>query len=134
MAFCCFVGRLVLAYPWYCNQRLPSMLRDKSWRGSGRRFSLKTSTTLSTASWHVSLARSFSPLHENSLSRMAWAKAPRSQTRSSCVNSSRNFSFCRSMRVRNLIQCIYARSSLAFVLDILARSREYQADESLTTS
>ena len=131
MAFCCFFGGLVLAYPQYCNRRFSLMFRNGSWQGSGRRSSLKTSATLSTASWHLSLARSFSPLRENSLSRMAWAKALRSRTWSYCLNLSRNSSCCRSMRVRNLIQRIHARSSLAFVLDVLALSRASQADESL---
>ena len=80
----------MLAYPRHCNRRLSSMFRDSSWQGSGRRFALKTSATLSTASCHVSLARSFSPLRENSLSQMAWGKAPRSRTWSSCLNFSSN--------------------------------------------
>ena len=93
-----------MADPRYYNQRLLSTLRDRSWQGSGLRFALKTSETSSTASWNVSLARSFSLLRENSRSWMAWAKAPRSQTRSSCVNLSRNSSCWSSMRVRNFIQ------------------------------
>ena len=131
MAFCCFVGGSVLAYPRYCNQRLLSMFRDRSWQGSGRQFALKTSANFSTASWHVSLASSFSLLRGNSLSCMAWVKAPRSRTWYSCLNSSRNSSCCRSMLVRNLIQFIHARSILEFVLDVLALSRASQADESL---
>ena len=131
MAFCCFVGGSVLAYPRHFNRRLSSMLCDRSWRGSSRRFALKTSSTLSTASWNVSLARSFSLLRENSLSQMVWAKAPRSQNWSSCVNLSRNSSCYRLMRVRNLIQRIHAWSNLTFVLDVLALSRASGADESL---
>ena len=133
MAFCCFVVGLVLAYPRYFNRSLSLMLCDSSWRGSGLWFDLKTSATMSTASWHVSLARSFSPLHENSRSQMVWAKASRRQIQSSCVNLSRS-SLCLSlMRVRNLTKRIHARSSLAFVPDVLALSRASRAAESLST-
>ena len=133
MVFCCFVGVSVLVYPRYYNWRLSLMLRDRSWRGSGRQFPIKTSATLSTVSWHMSLARSFSLLHEKSPSWMAWEKAPMSRTWSSCVNFSRNSSCCRSMQVKNFIQHIHARSSLAFVPYILALSRASRSDESLPT-
>ena len=132
MAFCCFVGGSVLAYLRYFNRRLSLMFYDRSWQGSGHQFALKTSANCSTASWHLSIARSFSPLRENSLSWMAWVKAPRSRTRSSCFNLSRNSSCCRLMRVKNLIQRIHARSCLSFVLDVLALSRASRADESLS--
>ena len=133
MAFCCFVGGSVLVYPRYCNQMLSSMLHDRSWRGSGLWFALKTSATLSKASWHVSLARFFSPLRESSRYRMAWAKAPSRRTRSSCLNLWRNLLCWSSMLVRNLTQQIHARSSLEFVPDVLALSQESRAYASLST-
>ena len=125
----------LLAMPKKAPEHLPQMPSStgRGFAGSNSSPAPNSKTMNSSIILHVSLARSFSQLFENSRSRMAWVKAPRRRTRSSCVKSSRNSSFWSLMRVRNLTQRIHARSSLAFVPDVLAISRASRADESLST-
>ena len=125
-------GGSMFMYLQYWSLKLSVSLFASPWWGWLQLFSWKNPATFSTTSLTVPLDRSFSPLPENSFSRMAWEKAPIIQACWHLAIVSRNLLLPSSILVRKRFRRIHVQSSLVFLPDVRAISRVTQAALSLS--